>query len=198
MGFAIIVDGPNFINDLKNSGKDMNYILETLSFPKIHEIIQRKLRRRGLSSHPFLHTYFVCSDKGQIGELRGEDRERLYDKLKNEKGVTVDIIKQGRKKGREQQVDMSVFIRMLEMGPLSIPQKDPWRHLVLVASDSDYVPAIRLLSSMGTHTIVVGFRELKDARTGKSKKYPIELINESYLFLELSEILTEMENLTTT
>jgi uncharacterized LabA/DUF88 family protein len=98
----------------------------------------------------------------------------------------VDEITQSHKRGGEQQVDMSVFIRMLEMGPLSIPH-DQWRHIVLIASDSDYVPAIRLLSSMGTHTIVVGFRSLGN------KKYPEELINESYLFIEMSDILSEMD-----
>jgi uncharacterized LabA/DUF88 family protein len=76
---------------------------------------------------------------------------------------------------------------MLEMGPLSIPHYDPWRYVVLISSDSDYVPAIRLLSRMGTHTIVAGFRKLKD------KEYPIELINESYLFIEMSEIIDIMK-----
>ena len=62
-----------------------------------------------------------------------------------------------------------------------------WRHIVLISSDSDYVPAIRLLSKMGTHTVTVGFQKLPE------KQYPIELINESYLFLELSELLSEMK-----
>lgn len=179
--------GPNFINDLEESGKDVNYILDTLSLPAIQGRIQERLKAHGLLSHPFIHTYFVCSDRGQIGEsIRGSDKQRLLDKLRNEMGVTVDEIIQSHRKGREMQVDMSVFIRMLEMGPLAIPH-DPWRHIVLIASDSDYVPAIRMLSMMGTHTIVVGFRKL-----GK-KKYPIELINESYLFLEMSEILEEVK-----
>jgi len=187
MGFVIVVDGPNFINDLEKSGKDSSYILDTLSLPAIQMAIQEKLMTHGLRSHPFIHTYFVCSDKGQIGSIRGNDKERLLEKLRNELGVTVDVIEQSHGKGKEQQVDMSVFIRMLEMGPLAIPTYDPWRHIVLIASDSDYVPAIRMLSRMGTHTIVVGFRNLRE------KKYPIELINESYLFLEMSEILEEIE-----
>jgi len=188
MGFVIVVDGPNFINDLEKSGKDVNYILDTLSLPAIQEVIQERLKANGLQSHPFIHTYFVCSDKGQIGEsIKGSDRDRFLEKLRNERGVTVDEIKQSHGKEKEQQVDMSVFIRMLEMGPLAIPMYDPWRHIVLISSDSDYVPAIRMLSKMGTHTIVVGFRNLA------TKTYPKELINESFLFLEMSEILAKME-----
>jgi uncharacterized LabA/DUF88 family protein len=188
MGFVIVIDGPNFINDLEACGKDVNYILGTLSLPAFQMAIQERLRANGLLSHPFIHTYFVCSEKKRIGEsIRGSDRDRLIEKLRNQRGVTVDEIRQSHGKGKEQQVDMSVFIRMLEVGPLAIPMYDPWRHIVLVSSDSDYVPAIRMLSRMGTHTIVVGFRNLKE------KEYPIELINESFLFLEMSEILTEME-----
>jgi uncharacterized LabA/DUF88 family protein len=187
MGFVIVIDGPNFINDLEKSGKDSNYILETLSLPAIQMAIQEKLAAQGLRSHPFIHTYFVCSDKGRIGSIRGNDKERLLERLRKERGVTVDLIRQSHGKDKEQQVDMSVFIRMLEMGPLAIPNYDEWRHIVLISSDSDYVPAIRMLSRMGTHTIVVGFRNSKD------KKYPIGLINESYLFIEMSEILAEME-----
>jgi hypothetical protein len=40
---------------------------------------------------------------------------------------------------------------------------------------------------MGTHTVTVGFQKLPE------KQYPIELINESYLFLELSELLSEIK-----
>ena len=80
---------------------------------------------------------------------------------------------------------MSVFIQMLETGPLAPTIHDPWRHIVLISSDKDFVPAIRILSKMGVHTVVVGFQ---------SKPYPIELINESFLFLDLEEIFKEIES----
>jgi len=59
MGFVIVVDGPNFINDLENSGKDLNYILDTLSLPAIQMSIQEKLKIHGLRSHPFI-THIFC------------------------------------------------------------------------------------------------------------------------------------------
>jgi hypothetical protein len=187
LGFVLIIDGPNFINDLHRFGKDFNYIMNTLSFHSVHGIIQRRLNIHGLRGHPFVHTYFVCADSGKLGKLQNEQKIAFLQKLSNEQGVTVDEIKQSHKRGGEQQVDMNVFIRMLEMGPLAL-HKDEWRAIVLISSDSDYVPAIRMLSKMGTHTITVGFRELG------AKKFPNELINESFLFLEMSEILSEMEN----
>jgi hypothetical protein len=41
---------------------------------------------------------------------------------------------------------------------------------------------------MGIHTIVVGF-------DSKEHPYPIELKNESYLFLELGDLLSKMEKI---
>lgn len=137
------------------------------------------------AGYPFIHTYFVCSNRKKIGGFRGEERDRIIDKLKREIGVTVDEIQQNRS-GKEEQVDMSVFIRMLEMGPLARPHYDMWRHIVLISKDTDYVPAIRMLSQMGVHTIAIGFNS-------KENPYPIELVNESYLFLNMSEILGDME-----
>ncbi len=67
MAFSIVVDGHNFINDLERFGKEKDYILEQLSFPTLHSIIQNKLRSEGLYSHPFIRTEFVCSDRGPIG-----------------------------------------------------------------------------------------------------------------------------------
>ena len=76
---------------------------------------------------------------------------------------------------------------MLEMGPLSpLAAHAPWRHIVLISSDKDYIPAIRILSKMGFYTVVIGFDSAKTP-------YPIELVNESYLFLDMGEILEQME-----
>jgi len=188
MPVTIIVDGPNFINALHREGKDIDYILNTLSFSTLHGLIQNRLNRSGLVGHPFLHTYFICSDKKQIGPFKNEDRAKIIDKIKKELGVSVVEIKQSETSGGpEKEVDMQVFIHMLEMGPLSLNPSE-WKHICLISADKDYVPAVKILSKLGTHTVVVGFN------TDKTK-FPIELINESYLFIELSDLLKEMEKI---
>jgi uncharacterized LabA/DUF88 family protein len=58
--------------------------------------------------------------------------------------------------------------------------------IVLFTSDTDYVPALRLLAEQGTHVIIVGFK------TGTSSLNE-GLINESYLSLDLGELLKNME-----
>jgi hypothetical protein len=76
---------------------------------------------------------------------------------------------------------------MLEAGPLARPYFDPWRHVAPISSDKDFVPAIRTRCTMRVHTGVVGFNN-------HEQTYPIELVNESFLFLDLGEILKEMES----
>jgi hypothetical protein len=183
MAFSIVVDGHNFINDLERYGKGKDYILKQLSFPILHAIIQDKLETEGLYSHPFIRTEFLCSGHGPIGSLKGTDRDDLIRKLKNEKGVTVLEVPQHTKK--QKGVDLTVFIRMitLKKSPLQPPQP---HHIVLFASDTDYIPALRLLSEQGTHVIIVGFKNAGPLLNEG-------LINESYLSLDLEELLVQME-----
>jgi uncharacterized LabA/DUF88 family protein len=192
MGFVVIIDGPNFINALIKQ-YDKDYVINRLRLPALHTIIQQRLGISGLSSHPFIHTYFICSKRQRIGEFRASDRDNLLNKLNSQIGVTVTEIEQTETSGeirKEKEVDMHVFIKMLEMGPLST-FKDPWKHIVLISSDKDFVPAIRILSQLGTHTITVGFNNEKS-------RYPPELIGESFLFLELGSLLSDAEALNLT
>lgn len=180
MAFSIVVDGHNFINDLERNGKGKDYLLNELSFPKLHSIIQERLRLEGLYSHPFIHTEFICSDRGQIASLKGNDRADLITKLKNTKGVTVVEVPQHT--ARQKGVDFTVFIRMMTLA------KSPAQphEIVLFASDTDYIPALRLMAEQGTHVVMVGFT--KDQAALKEG-----LINESYLTLDLADLLKKME-----
>ena len=115
MAFSIIVDGHNFINDLSRNGKGKEYVLQQLSFPILHDIIQERMKSAGLYSHPFIHTEFICSDRGQVGDSFKSDSERreLLSKLKNEMGVTVREVIQHTT--RQKGVDLTVFIRMMTL-----------------------------------------------------------------------------------
>ena len=177
MAFTIIVDGHNFLNDLHRHGKDKGYILNKLSFPHLHILIQKRLKFEGLYSHPFNHTEFICSDRGKIAQFEQGERDELITKLKREKGVTVREVPQHTKEAKQKGVDLTVFTRMLAFG-----KQFPPHEIVLIASDTDYVPALRLMSELGIHVISVGFKSLNE-----------ELINESYLFIDLEELLNEME-----
>lgn len=177
MPFTIIVDGPNFINELHRHNKGKDYIMNTLSFPILNGLIQERLRKEGLHSHPFLRAEFICSNKEQIGNFRGREREKLLDKLRCEKEVSVREVSLSSREGEEKGVDMYVFAKMLEMGDITYD-------IVLIARDRDYAPGIEALTRRGIHTVVIGFDD---------GEYPIELKNETYLFIDLQELLKEME-----
>ena len=179
MPFMIVIDGPNFINALRQHGKDKYYIMNKLSFPVLHSLIQQRLRESGLSSHPFFHTEFICSNKPRIGEFRGEERLKLLAKLRRQTGVSVRIVKLSSKGSEEKGVDMTVFSTMLERGGVLT-------HVVLIGADRDYVPALNALTKRNIHTIVVGYDDYKFLEA---------LVNESYLFLNLKDLLDDMEKI---
>jgi hypothetical protein len=178
MGFAIIVDAPNFINDLVRNGYDKDDILEYLSFPILHNLIQKQLKDNGLSSHPFLCTEIIHSNINKLGPFEGDDKKRLLDKLRHQRGVTTTEINLSKSGDNEKGVDMFVFVRMLEFGMIARPYM---YHNVLIGSDKDYVPAMQLMRKLGIHTILIGFEDC-----------PTEQINESYLFINLKELIDEM------
>jgi uncharacterized LabA/DUF88 family protein len=179
MPFVIVIDGPNFINELHRHGKDKDYIMNSLSLPVLQAVIQNELLINGLYSHPFLHTEFICSNKPQIGEFSGEERTKLLNKLMCERGVSVRKVELSSKGDQEKGVDITVFATMLERGGL-------YTHVVLIGADRDYVPALNALTKRNIHTIVVGF---------KDGKFVNLLINESFLFLDLKELLNKMEKI---
>lgn len=177
--FVIVIDGPNFINELRRHGKDREYIMNKLSLPILQAVIQEELLKNGLYSHPFLHTEFICSNKPQIGESRGKERTKLLNKLMGERGVSVREVQLSSKGEQEKGVDITVFATMLERGGLLT-------YVVLIGADRDYVPALNALTKRNIHTIVAGF---------KDEKFVTLLINESYLFLDMRELLDKMEKI---
>jgi len=179
MAFTIIVDGTNFISELERHGKDKDYILNKLSFPSLAGIIQTKLIENGLAGKPFQRTEFICSDK-PLGSFKGTDKQEILNKLMQERGVRVEKIELSSKSRVEKAVDMTVFSRMLAVGGV------PWNHVVLIAKDRDYVPAIRELMNKGIHVILIGFDD--------GGNYPIDLKNECYLFLDMNALLKEIES----
>ena len=154
--------------------------MNKLSFPILHAVIQKRLRAEGLYSHPFIHTEFICSDHGEIGPFKGDERKEVLKKLKYEKGVTILEIPHHTKK--QKGVDLAVFIRMMTLARSPMQPHE----IVLFSSDTDYVPALRLIAEQGTHVVIVGFK------TG-SCSLNEGLVNESYLSLDLGELLEDME-----
>jgi hypothetical protein len=138
---------------MERAGRDKDYIFHRLSFPTLHNIIQAKLSVEGLYWRPFIRTEFVCSDRGKIGSLESYERVQLVTKLKHEKGVTVLEVPQHTQKQRRR---FHGFHKNDAVGASTVDAAQP-HHIVLIASGTDHIPALRLLAEQGTHVIIVGF-----------------------------------------
>lgn len=170
MRFCIIIDGPNFINRLLEHGVSKEYILNVFSLFKFAENIKGILKTKGLEFQLFPGIDFYCSKKN-LSQLNQQETDKLLDKFRKETGVTVHQISLKTDK-KEKGVDSSVITRMFEVQKF-------YETVVLVASDKDYVPAIEVLRTWGEYVITVGYSD---------KTHPTELINFSYLFLDIDDI----------
>jgi hypothetical protein len=75
VGFVIIIDGPNFINDLHRYGKDTNFVLNDLSIPRINGSIQTILNKMG-SPATHLFTLILLSQIGvNLANLRMKTKQ---------------------------------------------------------------------------------------------------------------------------
>jgi len=193
VAFTIVIDGPNFINMLHDLDKSKDDILaDSFSFENLRSAIQRRLKLKGLYSHPFLHAEFIYSNKNRIGNFINYEKILLVNKIGNSDGFSPREIQLTEEKQKEKGVDIAVFAKMMDVMLNNLLQNDT-QHVVLIARDKDYVPALQLLRRVGIHTIVVGPKQWVDQKDNKTKDFPKELIYESYLFIDLKEILIEME-----
>lgn len=193
MAFTIVIDGPNFINMLHDLDKSKDDILaDSFSFENLRSAIQRRLKLKGLYSHPFLHAEFIYSNKNRIGNFINYEKILFVNKIGNSDGFSPREIQLTEEKQKEKGVDIAVFAKMMDVMLNNLLQNDT-QHVVLIARDKDYVPALQLLRRVGIHTIVVGPKQWVDQKDNKTKDFPKELIYESYLFIDLKEILIEME-----
>ena len=168
MRFCIIIDGSNFINRLLEHGVSKEYILNEFSLFEFAKDIRGILKAKDLGFQLFT-TDFYCSKKN-LSQFNQQETDKLLDKFKEETGVTIHRIPLKTDK-KEKGVDSSVITRMFEV-------QNFYETVVLVASDKDYVPAIEVLRTWGKYVITVGY----------SDKHPTELINFSYLFLDIDDI----------
>ncbi len=180
MPFIIIIDGPNFINSLTRHGKDPDYI-KNFHFPTFRRTIQAMLKELDLSYRTFKGTEFVCSNKKQLGPFVGSKRTRFIKKLKREQGISItEVSLSARNAGSEKGVDTTVIVKIFEAA-LNLGHKC---EIILVASDRDYIPPCQILRRRGFHVINVAY---DDAHHSDDQ------INESFMFLNLQEIIKRMD-----
>lgn len=181
IAFIVIIDGPNFLNSLLRHDRDPAYVMD-FSFPTFRRTLQAMLEELGLSHHPFMGTEFVCSNKHQLGPFKDSQRNYFVRKLKREQGISVTEVNLSspNEGGREKGVDTTVMVKMFEAALNLGPECE----ILLVASDRDYIPPTRVLRRRGFHVINVAFDD---------EHHSEDQINESFMFLDMAQVLKRME-----
>ncbi|MEE9506158.1 MAG: NYN domain-containing protein [Thermoplasmata archaeon] len=174
--FAMVVDGPNFVNDLFRFGTGKQFIVQELSLGSMLTFVQKQVRNYiGTWRTTGLDFYYSGDPEARFlsgdNKLTPEEMDRFLKRQKEETGVRVHEVALRKRARREKGVDVSVVTRLFEM-------KEVCETVVLVSSDTDYVPALETLSRIGRFAVTAGFQE----------NYRIELKNASFMFIDLSEL----------
>lgn len=182
MPFSIVIDGPNFISRLKENGYDEGFIIDDFDFGRFHDLVQKKLGMMHLNNHPFVHTYFICSKRRKIGTFDNNKRDSLLKKVRLSRGITVIEVEQHViDKSSEKGVDMTVLTKSIDCF-----RSTSNHEVVILTQDTDFVPAIECLTRLGAHVIIGGFFDV-------SKNPDEQLINVSYDYIDLKDVLNEMK-----
>ena len=177
MKHSVIVDGPNLISRIidLNIDKDklaksfsLNRLLQRKIFDEINDEFERNTINQGIE--------FICSNKllGPKGnKLSNEQNQSLLERLSYESAVYINQISIS-STNEEKGVDIAVATRLIEVS-------ETCDIICLIASDKDYIPVLEYLKRKGKYIVTIGIKE----------KHPIELINLSYLFIDITDYLKE-------
>ena len=173
MRYSVIVDGPNFISRLINFGLSNELIATRFSLNHflIHGI--RDYIRNEFGNPSTLGLEFIYSLKrpGPQGKKLSKDEWKTFIKRSSQENA-VYLRKIDIESRNEKGVDIAVAMRMVEMANIC-------EVICLVSSDNDYIPALEYLKVRGEYLCTVGLRDY----------HPIELINLSYVFIDITDYL---------
>jgi len=165
----IVIDGPNFINRVLEMKVDKNIIAKQLTLVGLAEAIDIFLRREGIQGR-FDVVEFVCSKKlfgTRASKFTQGERNVIFKRLMMEKGVHIEeVVLPG---SSEKGVDNMVSTKIETFS-------EKFEYIALVSHDRDYVPLLKKMREKGNKVILVAL----------NKEYPIELVNEGFLTIEIS------------
>ena len=175
MKYSVIVDGPNLISRLIDLGLDKekiadNFSLNGLLINGIRETLQKEFGGQSSLGLEFIYSVKLPGPSGN--KLSKEQWEKFIDRSSRQNAVYLNKI--DIKSNQEKGVDVAVAIRLVEV-------TETCDIICLVSSDNDYIPVLEYLKRKGKYICTVGFL----------KNHPIELINLSYMFIDITNYLSK-------
>jgi len=167
----VVIDGSNFMCRLIERDYHTYFIDGKASLSGLNARLQHWIRR-DVGTHRCIGMDFFYSGKvfgAKNQKLTTEDTKALIERFGREQGVNVKKV--DIRGEQEKGIDVAVAACLMESA-------DICETLVLISSDTDYVPALEAMKRKGRYVITAGF----------SANHPVELINISYIFYDLDEI----------
>ncbi len=117
--------------------------------------------------------------------------ERVFDDILMSEGVVTHYLPLRVKEGRIEEKGVDIW---MALEAYDLAQLRQYHVLVLIACNSDYIPLVRKVNSLGISVMVLGWEfEYTDERTGKFRKTvtSIDLLNESTYPVYMHEIIDD-------
>jgi len=164
----IVIDGPNFINRLLDSGLNKDRIIKELTLSGFRGLINLIFKEYKINAECD-QIEFVCSKKmfgSKNSKFSPEERTFMLERLMNEKGVHIEEINLPGTSEKGVDVAVSTIVETF---------RETYRFIALVSEDKDYVPLLKRLREKGNKAIIISC----------SQNFPIELTNEVYCVIPI-------------
>ncbi len=165
-----------------------------LSISGLHEFIRNQVADEEGRDPRFCHIVDAHYFRGRLGSHDvGEPNriisERLFDDILMYEGVVTHYLpmRGGQDRKEDKGIDIWLALEAYEMAL----HKD-FQVLVLIACDSDYVPLVRKLNTLGVRVMVLGWDfEYTDERSGRLRKTvtSVELLKEATYPISMHELI---------
>ena len=165
-----------------------------LSISGLHEFIRNQVAEEEGKEPRFCHIIDAHYFRGRLGSHDvGEPNriiaERLFDDILMYEGVVTHYLplRGGADRKEEKGIDVWLALEAYEMAMYKHLQV-----LVLIACDSDYVPLVRKLNTLGVNVMVLGWDfEYTDERSGRLRKTvtSVELLKEATYPISMHEMI---------
>ncbi|MEO0895867.1 MAG: NYN domain-containing protein [Bacteroidota bacterium] len=171
-----------------------------LSISGLHEFVRRQVAFEEDIDPKYCRIVDAHYFRGRLNAYdyhqNGQNRilnERIFDDILMSEGVVTHYLPLRIKEGRieEKGVDVWMALEAYELAQLK-----KYSVLVLIACNSDYIPLVRKLNSLGISVMVLGWEfEYTDERTGKFRKTvtSIDLLNEATFPVLMHELIDDVD-----
>lgn len=165
-----------------------------LSIAGLHEFIRTQVAEEMGQDPRFCHIVDAHYFRGRLGSHDvGEPSriisERLFDDILMYEGVVTHYLPLRGSSDRKEEKSIEVW---LALEAFEMAMHKNFQVLVLIACDSDYVPLVRKLNTLGVNVMVLGWDfEYTDERSGRQRKTvtSVELLKEATLPISMHELI---------